>query len=323
MDPKIAVQTIKWAFELNQQINNPGSTLRVSFHGGEPLLAGIDFFRNVYRGWNKYAIGDVNFEVQSNLWLLTEDFCRLFGQHQTLIGTSLDGPQEICDAQRGNGYYEKTKRGMELALFYRTEISCISTITPQSLNHLQSILTFFVNQRQNVNFYGAVQGLNINSVSVNNHITPSELKNAYVSLFDKYIDVANKIRIEFFDRCCRALISGRHPTCLFCDCLGQYFAVDYEGWLYPCVRCVGLPRYRYCNIIDKPSYNDIASSALFKRLDYRRKKLRDECGDCSFWSICMGGCFCNWEVSSKNNSFKDPYCLAYKGLYSHILDYSL
>lgn len=320
MDPDLAVNAIRWAFRLNEQRRDRPGLLRVSFHGGEPLLAGPDFFRAVFRAWNRLALGDVRFEIQSNLWHLTEDLCRLFGQQQVNVGTSLDGPRDLCDAQRGSGYYDRTMGGLNLVRRYASEVTCITTITPRSLNRLEDILKFFIDIQQNCNVYGAVPGLSQSPCLADWTLTPQQYADAMLRLLDLYLPAVGQIRIESLDRCCRALRTRRHPTCLFSDCLGDNFAVDSHGWIYPCLRCVGDPAFRCGNIAQHPQPQDLVRSSVWDRWQRRRDRVREECSECTFWSICMGGCPANWEASAQSLSARDPYCVAYRALYGRLLD---
>ena len=104
--------------------------LEITFHGGEPLATGAGFYREALPLLHDgLSSRNVRFAVQSNLWLLTDELCSLFKAHGVSIGTSLDGPEEINDAQRGPGYFRRTMAGMELARAHGLDVGCISTFT--------------------------------------------------------------------------------------------------------------------------------------------------------------------------------------------------
>jgi hypothetical protein len=104
---------------------------KITFHGGEPLQAGHDLWRQALLGLDR-RLGRGRYEVamQSNLWLLDDQFCQLFAEHKVEIGTSLDGPEEITDHQRGPGYFAKTLQGVRMANCYGMNVGCIATFTP-------------------------------------------------------------------------------------------------------------------------------------------------------------------------------------------------
>jgi len=87
-----------------------------TFHGGEPLLAGADFYQKALPLLtNGLQDLEPNFALQTNLWKLTPDLAEILAKYKIPIGSSLDGPQELNDLQRSEGYYERTMRGYELA----------------------------------------------------------------------------------------------------------------------------------------------------------------------------------------------------------------
>jgi sulfatase maturation enzyme AslB (radical SAM superfamily) len=101
--PTMSPETMESALDLVAHIaaQTRQRKVKVTFHGGEPLLAGHGLWRQALEGLRQrfdprgYEVG-----VQSNLWLLDDEFCELFCDHCVDVGTSLDGPEPITDAQR-------------------------------------------------------------------------------------------------------------------------------------------------------------------------------------------------------------------------------
>ena len=94
--------------------------VRITFHGGEPLLAGrarLDRFARRCRDRLK-EIGQVQFNIQTNGTLIDEAWADLFAEHEIEVGISLDGPAEVHDSTRvdhkGRGSYERVARGIEI-----------------------------------------------------------------------------------------------------------------------------------------------------------------------------------------------------------------
>ena len=78
-----------------------------AFQGGEPTLAGLDFFRDltdyVARHENPKRI-QVRYALQTNGYALDEDWAKWFAENRVLVGVSLDGPKEVHDrTRRGRG----------------------------------------------------------------------------------------------------------------------------------------------------------------------------------------------------------------------------
>ena len=68
-----------------------GDQINFAFQGGEPALAGLDFYRhfvNLVEGWDKSI--KVNYALQTNGLSLDEQWCRFLARHHFLVGISLD-----------------------------------------------------------------------------------------------------------------------------------------------------------------------------------------------------------------------------------------
>ena len=99
MNQGVIESVIRWQGSVQSD-----DSLNITFHGGEPLVAGLDFYRMALPLLRDgLAPRRVHFSMQSNLWLLTEDTAAFFKEYGLSLGTSLDGPEQITDAQRGAG----------------------------------------------------------------------------------------------------------------------------------------------------------------------------------------------------------------------------
>ena len=66
-----------------------------TFHGGEPLLAGYDFYEHALKQIStKLEHMYPAFAIQTNLWQMDEKTAQLFKKYEIPIGSSLDGPKE-------------------------------------------------------------------------------------------------------------------------------------------------------------------------------------------------------------------------------------
>jgi uncharacterized protein len=95
------------------------SQVRITFHGGEPLMAGRERFDHWCRRIRARLAGiaEVGFNVQTNGTLLDERWAELFLEHRIAVGVSIDGPPEVHDAvrvdHRGRGSHARMVRGIE------------------------------------------------------------------------------------------------------------------------------------------------------------------------------------------------------------------
>jgi uncharacterized protein len=147
MGQEVVSRTAGWLKELAVKNGGPAGreALEVTFHGGEPLLAGADFYREalprLQDGWSGRP---VRFAVQSNLWRLDDAMLDVFSGYPLALGTSLDGPEDINDSQRGEGYFRQTMHGIERARKAGVPVGCIATFTAQSAPRWREVVEFFI-----------------------------------------------------------------------------------------------------------------------------------------------------------------------------------
>ena len=299
--------------------------LEISFHGGEPLVAGADFYRMALPLLqDTLAARQVRFSVQSNLWLLNDEICELFRRYSVSIGTSLDGPKRINDAQRGRGYFEKTMEGIERARSEALDVGCICTFTAQSAKYAHEIFDFFLHERLSFGTHAALPSLR----RADDHyaLAPQEHSKLLVNMLDRYLDNIANISINTLDAMARGISANKGAICTFCDCLGDYLAVDPDGCIYPCQRLVGMSFFRLANLHDQPASDEIMGTAAWHMLEDRQSQIDDVCGDCPHLPYCRGGC--PYSVLAANNgrfggNLRDPPCPASRRVFNEITDRAL
>jgi uncharacterized protein len=311
--------TARWARRLGI-----ADELEITFHGGEPLLAGRAFYETALPLLREaLAPHPVRFGVQSNLWLLNDDLCRLFRQYEVSLGTSLDGPEEINDAQRGRGYFARTMEGIRRARQHGLSVGVICTITRQSAARADEVFDFFLRQGLGFSLHAALPALG--QARNGWSLPPEAAAPLFVRLFDRYVENVERIRIGTFDALCRSLSAGEGGICTFTDCLGRYLAVDPEGWIYPCQRLAGFTDWRLGNVHDCPAWDDLARAPAWQAFAERQTHIAEACGDCPHLAICRGGCPYN-ALAADGGRFadlRDPHCSVYRQLFDHISERAL
>jgi uncharacterized protein len=297
--------------------------LEITFHGGEPLVPGFDFYRMALPAL-KTGLGARlrGFAMQSNLWGLTPELCDLFRQHNLSLGTSLDGPEAINDGQRGAGYYQRTMQGIRLAQAHGLNVGCICTFTPQSLPHVDEIVDFFINEGLSFSVHPALPS--IRPPSPDEWVLSGEqFGDLLVGLLARYLQDCTKIQISTLDSLCHSVSANRGGICTFGDCLGSYLAVDPHGNIFPCQRFAGLPQFQIGNVHQAPTMEELTATPTWQMLKDRQERIRVDCGDCVYFDFCRGGCPYNTLAANHerfNGILRDPHCAAYQRIFHHILD---
>jgi len=317
MDLSLFNKAILLFQKLNKQKNTQKT--QVTFHGGEPLLAGTSFYKKALPRLDEVFGHSVKIGIQSNLWNINKEFIDLCKHYRINFGTSLDGPSEINDLQRSGGYYKNTMQGIKKLEEHGIYPGCIATFTAESAKNYKEVFDFFIDKKLHFDIHPAVSP--INSKEQNQHfIKPDEFGDLLVNLLKLYLKQSHKIKIGTLDTLIKNVSHDHSGLCTFTKCLGNYLAVDPQGDLYTCNRFVGNKKFSVGNVNSINSWTEIKQSAAWQKLEKWQQTIDLECADCLYKNICHGGCPYN-ALSSGNGKFiKDPNCKAYKKIYQFILN---
>ena len=315
----MSIDTIKEVVEWLKNFRNDPVTF--TFHGGEPLLAGADFYRQALPLLSEgLAHLTPNFALQTNLWRLTPELAQVLAEHNIPIGSSLDGPQEINDLQRSQGYYEKTMRGYEIARSYGLQVQFICTFTSYSVRFKEDIFNYFLENGLTLKLHPALPSLRTENPK-DWALSPEEYGDLLIYLLDRYLENLFEIEVRNIDDYCRCVFTGRGTVCTFVDCMDNTFAVGPDGSIYPCYRFVGMPKYIMGNVRDHPRLEDLARSDAWKIMHQFKDYVDRECKGCKHIRYCRGGCPYN-AMAPYDGEIRgvDPHCSAYKRIFNEISD---
>lgn len=317
--PVMSIETIKEVVKWLKDYRDDPVTF--TFHGGEPLLAGADFYRKALpllaEGLSHLSPA---FALQTNLWKLTPELAQILAEYNIPIGSSLDGPRELTDLQRGKGYYDKTMRGYEIARAAGLKVSFICTFTSYSVKFREDIFNFFLENGLNLKLHPALPSLRSENPG-KWALDPQEYGELLIYLLDKYLENMGKIELMNIDHLCKCVFTSRGTVCTFVDCMGDTFAVGPDGSIYPCYRFVGMPEYVMGNVNDHPGKEALARSRAWKLMHQFKEYVDRECGECKYIKFCRGGCPYN-AIAPGGGEIKgvDPHCTAYKMIFKEITD---
>ncbi len=319
MDIEIIEETVEWLKNFRDE------PVTFTFHGGEPLLAGYEFYKKALALLSR-ELSNLKpaFAIQTNLWLMTPEMAELFAKYHIPIGSSLDGPIEINDSQRGEGYFEKTMKGYKIAKEKGLTVSFISTFTSNSITHKEDIFNFFLENDLDLKLHPALPSLRSEDPEEWT-ISPEKYGELLIYLLDQYLEHMGEIEIKNIDHLCKGVFVRRGVVCTYADCVGDTFAIGPDGNIYPCYRFVGMEEYVMGNVRDHPTMEDLSQSrALISLRDWERL-VDEECSDCSYIKFCRGGCPYNaltLDKESKKMEINgvDHQCEAYKMIFKEITD---
>ena len=308
--------TAESAIDFIQRTAPRDGGIYITFHGGEPLLAGEAFY-----AWLLPRLADrfgrrLRLSIQSNLWAMTDGLAELFRRYRVTVGTSVDGPASMCDAQRGPGYHARTKAGEELLKRHDVSVGEICTFAAGNEGCAAEV---FRESRFPYAIHGAVPTLG--GVDSGISLDAAQMARVLLDSYDAYRADPAHSRVSTIDSMVRGCFNGKGDTCTFFDCLGTFAAIAPDGGVYSCQRFCGLEDYCFGFVQDGLTETDMLNSTACRRLRAAQDGKRAACGDCEHWGWCMGGCLYNSLAAGIG---KDPYCESYRALFDRIrLDMAL
>ena len=313
-----------------------------TWHGGEPLLRSIDFYRKALSLQQKYA-GDRRIDnvIQTNGTLLTDEWCEFFAQNHWLVGISIDGPQPDHDHYRltaaGKPSWKKVMQGIKLLKKHGVEWNAMAVVNAYNANHPMEFYRFFKeNGCQFLQFTPIVErqtrhedGRTLASLADKDEISLSEASVApeqwgyfLCAIFDEWVrkDVG-KIFVEIFD-CTLANWMGISPgICAYSKECGHAGVMEHNGDVYSCDHFV-FPEYKLGNIRDHSLIDMLYGEQQQEFSRLKHSSLPRQCKECDMEFACHGEC-------PKNRFMKDKYgdsglnylCPGYYHYYQHVAPY--
>ncbi|MBQ6601575.1 MAG: radical SAM protein, partial [Clostridia bacterium] len=125
-----------------------GCSVAFAFQGGEPLIAGLDYFKEFVSLVKKYneKNSEIFYSIQTNGTLVDDDFASFFSENKFLVGLSLDGDYEgnrfRVDANGQNSYYKITKAANKF-IKHGVEFNILTVLTGYCAENAERIYKHF------------------------------------------------------------------------------------------------------------------------------------------------------------------------------------
>lgn len=288
-----------------------------AFQGGEPTLAGIDYFKKFHKLVEKYNTNNikVSFSLQTNGTLINKNWTALFKKYNYLIGISLDGNKEIHNSFRidknGNDTFTKVQKTLNLLKKEKIEFNILTVVNKMTAQNGALIYRFFKNN--GFRYFQFIPCLDELYCKEKKEYTLTDIDygNFLNSTFELwYEDIMNgkKVSVRYFDNIIK-IVLGEEPES--CDMVGHCNVnaiIEADGSIYPCDFYV-LDEFKLGNINEK-SYTEILSSK--KEQDFLNSSLviENSCKICDYFKLCRGGCKRHKELT-ETGEYKNRFCRSY------------
>ena len=296
------------------------------YQGGEPLLRGLEFFRQAIKYQKQYVRENTKVcnSLQTNGYMLDEEWCRFFAENNFLLGVSLDGIRPTHDKFRhsktGEGSYDKVKKNIQLLDKYKVDYNILTVITRDVALNLEKI---YKEYKDNGWFYqqyiACLDPLDCEKGKMPYSLTPDVYGEFLIKLFELWyadFNAGSPGYIRQFENW-GGMAAGYIPEA--CDMSGicsLQNVVEADGSVYPCDFYV-LDEYKLGN------FNENRLDTIIERYEQsgfteRSYLLGKECRECEYYKLCRGGCQRN--RISEGDYYKNYFCEAYKSFFSHCGD---
>lgn len=261
----------------------------ISWHGGEPTLAGYEFFQKTVELIERSRSSNqlVMQAIQTTGTEISPELAKLFKEQKFAVSVSLDGPMDIHGINRvfpdGSNSFDKVMRGIRTLREHGINPTVMCTVTQQTLPYAEEVLEFFVSQGFKRIRYSPV-------VEIEKHkfdLTSDEWYDYLKTVFDKWYEIQDpELQIRELNEVMAWILKERLNSKPCNPCL-PWVSIDPKGNAYPCEFLEG--RYRYGNI-KQIEFEKIPESIDYHEFKEIYEKASEKCRKCEFFELCGNGC---------------------------------
>ena len=275
---------------------SPGPVVSFTWHGGEPTLAGMDFYKKALelerkylpRGWEAWN------NLQTNGLLLNEGWCRFLKENRFDVGLSIDGPAPVHDKNRrflnGAGTFERVRASIRRLRDAGLEPDLLCTVNDVSQ---EAPLEVYRALRETgcgwVQFIPVVLRDGSEGI-LPGSVTPEGYGSFLTAVFDEWVTHdLGVLDVQLFAEMARVLAGGEASLCWMSPTCGHVLIAEEDGAVYSCDHFVD-PEHRLGSLREG-SLARMAGSAFQRAFGLaKRDTLTGECRACPWLRFCNGGC---------------------------------
>lgn len=273
-----------------------GDSVNFAFQGGEPMLAGIEFFKR-FVGYvkSKDTKVRVSYALQTNGTMLNDEWCAFLKDNAFLVGLSMDGAAKYHDANRVDasfqGTYKTIKNAKKLLEKHGTDYNILTVLTAEIARHPQKIWQWL--KQENIGYVQLIPCLDALGKPPESPyaLTPQRFAGFYTQLFKCWLEEfkkGNYISVKLFDDIINLLGKGEVNACGLTGKCQTQLVVEGDGSVYPC-DFYALDEYRLGNMCSS-SAEELVKSKQANDFLNRDKGDTSVCSGCPYYNICGAGC---------------------------------
>lgn len=317
------------------------SQVLFTWHGGEPLMRPLSFYKKAVALQEKYAFGrQIDNTIQTNGTLLTDEWCEFFKEHNWLVGISIDGPQEFHDEYRRTASdkpsWQKVMRGIRLLRKHGVEWNAMVVVNDFNAGYPLEFYHFFKEMgAKYIQFAPVVERMAAHSDGrhlatlvdqecpvADFSVSPAQWGDFLCAIFDEWVrhDVGQTY-VEIFDCTLANWVGERPGICVYAKECGHAGVMEFNGDVYSCDHFV-FPEYKLGNIRDKTLVEMLYGEQQRQFSCLKHASLPKQCKECEWEFACHGECPKNRFVNDRyGNPGLNYLCSGYRHFYEHVAPY--
>jgi len=306
---------------------SPDEIIRFSWHGGEPTVLGLEFFRRVAAIQRRLRPPGRSIAngLQTNGTLLDDEWGYFLAAEGFSVGLSLDGPRALHDHHRrtrgGRPTFDRAMRGLAVLGRHGVPTDILCVVGAHNAGRPLDVYGFFREiGAAHVTFLplverppGTAGGAGPDSVA------PEAWGSFLGAVFDEWVarDIG-RVKVQIFEEAARTAFGQEHSLCLFRPVCGDIPVLERNGDVFACDHYVD-EAHRLGNIRDKPLVDLVESPALRAFGLAKRDRLPAFCRTCEVLDMCHGECPRNRFVTAPDGEPGLNYlCAGYKRFFNHV-----
>jgi uncharacterized protein len=307
---KMSLKTLKKLYDITF---SEYSEVTIIWHGGEPLVMGLDFYKKAIKMQKEYDVIIKN-RMQSNLTLLSDDMSKFLCDNNIGVGTSFDG----CKNDLTRGFSKEIIEGRNKILKNGKQCGFIMVVSSKNIDNLIESYEYFksIGANYTINTYVPNRNQKEDILKLNATHTIERIE----EFFDYWIyDKECNIHIDYFERIINFLLTGKKGVCKYNSCLGKWVGIRYNGDIVPCNRYFP-DKYSYGNVWDYNNLSSAFESSGFGNILSEAISRREKCKQCIAFPLCSGGCN---NVAFNENGIDEnggDSCVIFREIYRYVIE---
>lgn len=275
---------------------SPGPVVQFVWHGGEPTLAGLDFFRHAVelqkrflpQGWTCWN------NLQTNGILLDDEWCSFLADEHFDVGLSIDGTRSLHDAYRkdrnGLGTYDRIVATVRRLQSHGVQPDLLCVVTSAAAKDPVSVYRELRNLDTGWIQFIPILNRTPDGEMAPESVTGEEYGRFLCAVFNEWVHHdLGKLEVQFFAEMALVWSGGTASVCWMAPSCGRVLVVEHDGGVYACDHFV-TPEHRIGEL-ESSSLGRLVDSPVQRRFgEDKRDRLPDECRSCRWLPVCNGGC---------------------------------